>query len=147
MNKLKISIIFLIILKVSLNNADKPFLVGGYIPIAVNDNQLVKCTDHAIEQINFSTNNSLGDNYFQKEKILYAMRQIVAGINYKVTFLLSETNCNKNELTLNECLSKNLAANQAFSNNRRVCYVRIHQSLPEQDTNMTKFIIFESNCY
>lgn len=40
------------------------FFVGGYMPIAVNDEQLLKATNFAIRQINFAKNNTLG-NYIR----------------------------------------------------------------------------------
>jgi hypothetical protein len=36
------------------------FLVGGYIPIAVNDEQLLDATDFAVNKINFAENTTLG---------------------------------------------------------------------------------------
>ena len=40
------------------------FLVGGYMPIAVNDEQLLDATSFAVNKINFAENSTLGSHIF-----------------------------------------------------------------------------------
>ena len=124
------------------------FPPGSFIPIAVNDEQLLACTDFAIEQLNSDFNSTLfGDNYFQKEKILYAMRQVVAGFNYKVTFLITETACKRNDQNLADCLDKQNLPTSSPLFNKKLCVARLFQSLLDHSTNKTYIKVVESNCY
>ena len=124
------------------------FPAGGFIPIAVNDEQLLDCMDFVVEQLNSGLNNSLsGDNYFQKEKILYAMRQIVAGLNYKVTFLITETACKRNDQNLSDCLGMQNLPTSSSLFNKKLCVARLFQSLPDQSSNKTHVQVLEAKCY
>ncbi len=47
------------------------FAVGGYMPIAVNDEQLLDIADFVVNQINFSENSSLGYKIISIQFILH----------------------------------------------------------------------------
>lgn len=63
MNQLLILVASLVAVSSAHGNAVERhfgFFVGGYMPIAVNDEQLIDATEFAVRKINFAANNTLG---------------------------------------------------------------------------------------
>lgn len=66
--------------------------LGCMQPISPEDPELEQILRHNIQHFN---NHSSHSHLFTHTKILSAQRQVVAGWNYNITYLIQETNCSK----------------------------------------------------
>jgi hypothetical protein len=71
-----------------------------------------------------------GNLYYRRDKVLFGMRQLVAGFNYKVAFLMDQTNCDKNEtIELDLCIYKSTF--ELFNPSlKKLCIASLFQSFP-----------------
>lgn len=76
------------------------------------------------------------------------MRQVVAGFNYKVAFLMDQTECAKTDPELSECLYKGLHPLNVNFARKQVCIAAIFQSLTSSRVDTEdNFRISDFECY
>lgn len=71
-----------------------------------------------------------GDLFYRRDKILFGMRQLVAGFNYKVAFLMDQTDCDKNaRAALELCVYRSTF--QVFNPSlKKICIASLFQAFP-----------------
>ena len=79
-------------------------LTGAVSEITIDDNSQA-ALDAVVARINRALDTSTYPNYHKIKKMIQVKRQIVAGNNYKFDFVLAETDCKKNDqsVDLSEC--------------------------------------------
>lgn len=76
------------------------------------------------------------------------MRQLVAGFNYKVAFLMDQSACAKADADLMECLYKGLHANNVNFAFKKVCIANLFQSFTSiTGENSEQFQLNGFECY
>ena len=75
------------------------------------------------------------------------MRQLVAGVNYKLAFLMDQTECVKTDSNLNECLRASINGN--FRNSfKKICVAKLYQSFASiTGEDQDKYELVDSECY
>ncbi|XP_032818931.1 cystatin-like [Petromyzon marinus] len=72
----------------------QPQLLGGILPIGVDNAEMMMLLDKALAKINAESD---GDTWETVDEILAAERQVINGIRYAVKVQLRETKCPKSE--------------------------------------------------
>ena len=76
------------------------------------------------------------------------MRQVVAGFNYKVAFLMDQTECAKTDPKLSECLYKGLHPLNISFARKQVCISVIFQSFASlRGETEDQFQVRDFKCY
>ncbi|CAH6792200.1 Kng1 [Phodopus roborovskii] len=76
---------------------DEYTCLGCVHPISTDNPELQPILKHAIEHFNNKTNHS---HLFALEEVKTAQRQVVAGLNFEITYSIVQTNCSKKHFLL-----------------------------------------------
>ncbi|KAL3986021.1 Cystatin domain family protein [Acanthocheilonema viteae] len=76
----------------------KEILLGGIKNSNVNDPEIQKVAEKAMEKVNAKTNY---ENLYKLVKVIDARTQVVAGVKYYLTILAAPTTCRKSSRKMN----------------------------------------------
>ncbi|XP_075823936.1 kininogen-1 isoform X1 [Microtus pennsylvanicus] len=108
--------------------------LGCVHPIPPDSPELEPVLKHAVEHFN---NNSKHTHLFALEEVKAAQRQVVAGMNFEITYSIVQTNCSKEQFQFLSPECKSLADGD-FGECRDNAYVDIKQNVADfsQDCNI-----------
>ncbi|XP_073528601.1 cystatin-like isoform X2 [Phyllobates terribilis] len=104
-------------------------LVGGYVPIDPNRDDVQKAANFAVTKYNEITNDA---NIYKLNQVESAESQVVAGTNYKIVSKIGRTSCRKNHAA--ECDLANSEVTEV-----KQCSFTVFRSLPPETFSLTNF--------